>query len=111
MRVHLDHHLVCSLKGGVFLLALAVEFNFHAGGLEGEGYEFPNGVGFARGNDKVVGGGLLQHEPHGSDIVGTMPPVAAGIHVAQFQNVLLARFDLCNGNGNFPSYEFRTPAF
>ena len=49
----------------------------------------PHSGGLARGNDKVFGSVLLQHEPHAFHIVTGVSPVALGIQVAQVQAFLL----------------------
>src|SRR5271170_6361274 len=41
-----------------------------------------------RGNDKVLGSFLLQHQPLGANVVAGVAPVPAGIKIAQVQSVL-----------------------
>ena len=52
--------------------------------------KLPHGVRLAGGDHVVVGVILLEHQPHGVDVIGRIAPVAAGFQVAQAQLVLPA---------------------
>ncbi len=77
-----------------------------AGDAEGDFEEFTDGVGFSGGDDVVVGGVLLQHAPHGVDIVAGVSPVAFGVKVAERDGVLDSEFDACEGVCDFAGNEF-----
>ena len=47
-------------------------------------------MGFAGGDDVIVGLVLLQHQPHRLDVVAGEAPVALGVEVAEEQLVLQA---------------------
>lgn len=73
---------------------------------EGDFEELPDGVGFAGGDDVVGGGVLLEHEPHGADVVAGEAPVALGVEVAHAQFLLRAELDAGDGVGDFAGDEF-----
>eukprot|EP00965_Chrysotila_dentata_P115834 3828899-Pleurochrysis_carterae.AAC.1 len=50
-------------------------------------------VRLAGGDDKVVGGRLLQHHPHHLDVVARVAPVALGVDVAHVERLLQALVD------------------
>ena len=52
---------------------------------EGELDELAHGVRLAGGDDVVVGLVLLEHQPHGLDVVAGEAPVALGVEVAEAQ--------------------------
>ena len=59
---------------------------------EGETAELPDRRGPAGGHHVVVRGVLLQHQPHGADIILGVPPVAAGIEITEFKRLGQAQF-------------------
>ena len=59
-------------------------------------------MGFAGGHNKVFRNIMLQHQPHGTDIIRGMTPVALGIQLAEINLVLQAKFDTGHGPGDFP---------
>ena len=54
---------------------------------EGDFHEFAHGMRLAGGDDVIVGAVLLQHQPHGLDVVAGEAPVAARVQVAERQAV------------------------
>lgn len=78
--------------------------------VEGDLYEFANGVGFAGADDIVIRGVLLKHEPHGADIIASEAPVPAGIEVTEAKFGLESELDLCDSIGDFASDELKSPA-
>src|SRR5258708_10461080 len=48
-------------------------------------HELRDAVCFAGANDKIVGFVLLQHQPHGTDIVPGESPIALRVEIAQAQ--------------------------
>ncbi len=45
--------------------------------------ELADAVGLARRDDEIVGLILLEHLPHGLDILGGVAPVALGVEIAE----------------------------
>ena len=78
---------------------------------EGDLEEVAHGVGASGGDDVVVGGFLLEHEPHGADVVAGEAPVALGVEVAHAQLFLVAEFDAGDGVGDFAGDEFFAAAW
>ena len=60
---------------------------------EGGVEELADGVGLAGGDHVVVGDVLLEHQPHGLDVVAREAPVACGVEVAERDRVLQAELD------------------
>jgi len=77
---------------------------------EGDFEKFADGVGFAGGDDVVVGLVLLEHQPHSFDVVFGVAPVAFGVEVAHVDLVLLAGEDAGEGAGDFAGDEGFAPA-
>src|ERR1035437_8792416 len=73
--------------------------------LEGEVSKFPDGVGMAGTDDIVIRCILLEHEPHGADIVWGVAPIAASVQVAKVKLIDNAVFDSGDGPGNLARYE------
>ena len=73
--------------------------------VESDFEEFANGVGFASGNDVIIGGVLLEHQPHGLYVVFGVTPVAFGVKVAEVEFILLFGDDPSDGAGNFAGDE------
>src|ERR687893_3087684 len=78
--------------------------------LERELAELPHRVGLAGGDDVVVGRVLLQHQPHGLDVVARVAPVALGVEVAEPQLVRQAELDLGDGVGDLAGHELEAAA-
>src|SRR5919199_2585427 len=57
----------------------------HPGLVEGDVHALTNRVGLAGGDHEVLGVVLLEHEPHGLDVVLGIAPVALGVEVAERQ--------------------------
>jgi hypothetical protein len=72
--------------------------------------EFADGVGFTGGDDEIVGGGELEHLPHGLDIIAGVSPVAFGVQISQVEFFLEAFFDAGCGAGDFSCDEGFTAA-
>ena len=66
---------------------------------EGELAELPHRVGLAGGDHVVVGLVLLEHQPHGLDVVAGEAPVALGVEVAEAQLVGQAELDAGHARG------------
>jgi hypothetical protein len=55
--------------------------------------ELADAVGFTGGHHEIVRFVVLQHAPHGVDVVASEAPIAFGLEVAEVQFVLLAGGD------------------
>ncbi|MCY1246992.1 hypothetical protein D9M72_602740 [compost metagenome] len=73
--------------------------------IEGDPAHLAHGGGDAGGYHEVIGLVLLQHQPHGFDVVPGKAPVALGVDVAQAQFLLLALLDAGGGVGDFARHE------
>jgi hypothetical protein len=73
--------------------------------VEGDFEEFADGMGFASGDDVIIRGVLLEHQPHGLDIIFGIAPVAFGVEVAEVEFVLLFGDNAGNGTGDFAGDE------
>ena len=62
--------------------------------------QLPNRVGLPGGNDVIVRLLLLEHQPHGFDIIAGIPPVPLGIEIAQIEFLVQAQFDPRGGSGD-----------
>src|ERR1035438_10497511 len=62
-------------------------------------------MGFTGTDYVVVRRILLEHEPHGADIVGSIAPIAPGFEVAEVELVLDTVLDLGDGAGNLAGDE------
>src|SRR5947209_3038805 len=78
----------------------------------GEGHfaKLAHGVGFAGGDHVVVRYLLLQHAPHGLDVIGRVAPVAPGIQIAQPDFGGFAGQDRGHSGCDFTGYELITTA-
>ena len=56
-------------------------------------------------DDEVLGGVVLQHEPHALDIVTGVAPVAQGAEVPEVELVLLTSGDTSSGEGDLAGDE------
>src|SRR5437879_2727707 len=63
---------------------------------------------FARGDDEIIRLLLLEHEPHGPDVVAGVAPVALGLEVAQPQLLLETALDPGSGIRDFAGDELAT---
>ena len=73
---------------------------------EGDLTHVTHGGGDAGGDHVVIGVVLLQHEPHGLDVVAGKTPIALGINVAEVQLVLQAQLDARDRIGHLAGDEF-----
>lgn len=67
--------------------------------------EFTDGMGFAGADDEVIGAVVLEDFPHGGNVIGGVTPIAAGIEVAEVEEVLFAGADGGEGAGDFAGDE------
>src|SRR5690606_35243709 len=72
--------------------------------------ELPHRVGLAGGDDEVARLVLLEHPPHGLDVVPREAPVALGVEVAEAQLLGHAEADLGDGVGDLAGHELEAPA-
>ena len=72
---------------------------------KGQLAELADGVRLARGNHVVVGGVLLEHQPHRFHVVAGKAPVTLGVEVPQVQLVLPASRDPGRRAGDLPGHE------
>src|SRR5690606_25573667 len=72
---------------------------------EGQRTHIPDRGGLACGYYIVIGLILLQHQPHGFDIVTGKAPVTLGVDIAQTQLLLLAELDARHGVGHLTGDE------
>src|SRR6185295_831448 len=77
---------------------------------EGDLEVFADGMVLAGGDDEVVGGLLLEHEPHGADVVAGVAPVAFGVDVAEAELLLEAELDGRDGVGDLAGDELLAAA-
>src|SRR5215471_299767 len=66
---------------------LDIFFPVKAGAREGSLHQFLNAMSFAGGDHKVIGLRLLQHEPHGADVVACKTPISPGVKVPHLELV------------------------
>src|SRR5688572_15409898 len=67
--------------------------------------ELADAVGLAGGDDEVLGLSLLEHEPHGLDVVAGESPVALGVEVAEEELLLEAELDAGGSAGDLAGDE------
>ena len=67
--------------------------------------KFADRVGFAGGNNKIARLGVLQHHPHGFDVVAGETPVAFGVEISEKEFVLQAQLDAGERAGDLASDE------
>ena len=67
--------------------------------------EFADAVGFAGGDDEILRFVLLEHQPHGFDIIAGEAPVALGVEIAEVEFLLQAFFDAGGCAGDFSGDE------
>ena len=75
------------------------------GCLEGQPAQLAHLVGLPGRDDEVAGRVLLEHEPHGADVVGGVAPVALGVEVAQRQLLVEVVRDTCHTVGHLARHE------
>ena len=68
-------------------------------------HQFLHGMRLAGGDDEVVRLVLLEHQPHGVDVVAGKAPVAAGVAVAQHELVSKAQLDARHAVGHLAGDE------
>ena len=78
------------LINAYFIGAGAFPLDFNSGLLEGQLAKLPDGMGFASGDDEIIGVILLEHEPHDFNIVRGVAPIAPCIQIPQIKFVLQA---------------------
>ena len=76
---------------------------------EGQFAETTNGNHFSSRNHVIVRLILLQHPPHGFDVISGKTPVSLRIEVAKEQFVLQAEFDTAHSPGDFSCNKCLTP--
>jgi len=93
--------------GGAEIAGVGFDVFFPVEAEEGEAFFDPlaDGVGFAGGDDEVLGFFLLEHEVHGFDVITCEAPVAFGVEVAHEEFVLQAELDAGGGAGDFAGDE------
>ena len=78
--------------------------------VEGFFEKLADGIGFACGDDEIAGFCMLQHHPHGFDVIAGETPVAAGVEIAQVKFFLQPGFDAAEGAGDLAGDEGFTAA-
>src|ERR1035437_7388413 len=73
--------------------------------LKGELEEVAHREGLPGRNDEVIGLVLLQHPPHGVDVLRGITPVATSFNVAHEEGVLEASLDTGDTAGDLARYE------
>src|SRR5450631_2646199 len=63
------------------------------------------GVRGAGRNDEVRGLVVLQHPPHGLNILRRISPVAGSVDIAHVEGVIMARFDAGDAAGDLACHE------
>jgi hypothetical protein len=76
---------------------------------EGDLHQLAHRVGLAGGDHVVVGLGLLEHQPHGLDVVAGEAPVALGVEVAEPQLAREPQRDPRHAVGDLAGHELETP--
>ena len=74
---------------------------------EGQLHQLLDRVGLPRRYHVVVGAVLLEHHPHGADVVGRVPPVALRVEVAERQFVAQSRLDAGDAVGDLAGDELQ----
>ena len=82
-------------------------FPIQAHVVEGDAHEFLDAVGLARADYVIISLVLLQHQPHGPDIIAGKSPVALGLQVAQPQLLVQPQLDPSDAMSDFPSDELQ----
>ncbi|CAA7613533.1 Phytase family (modular protein) [Candidatus Terasakiella magnetica] len=72
---------------------------------EGQFDEFAHAVGFAGGEDEIIGLVVLQDAPHAIDVIAGMAPIALGFEVADVKSVLEPEMDGGDGAGDLAGDE------
>ena len=111
---HLFRHANADFAGGLVLAnlvdTLTLPDNGHANLSKGQLNKLADRAGLVGGNDIVIWGVLLQHEPHHLDIVAGVAPVALRVQVAQHNVLLQAQADLGHGARDLASDKRLTTA-
>ena len=76
---------------------------------ESDAAEFPDCRSAARCHNIIVGFVLLKHEPHGTDIVSRVPPIALGIEIPKLQFVGKSKFDPRHAVRDLSCHKFDSP--
>src|SRR5439155_22556502 len=75
--------------------------------IEGDAHEILDAMSLADADHIIVGVILLQHEPHGPDVIAGKPPVALRLQVAQPHLVIETQLDARDPMSNLASYELQ----
>src|ERR1019366_3547922 len=67
--------------------------------------EFSNAMSLTSADDVIIGDILLEHHPHGTDIIRRVAPVPARLHVSNVELVLQSELDVRNRAGDLPRHE------
>src|SRR5919106_5786454 len=78
--------------------------------VECDPHELADRVGLACGDHEVVGLVLLEHEPHGLDVVLGIAPIALRVEVAEGKLLLQPELDRCCSVGDLAGDELEAPA-
>ena len=62
-------------------------------------------MGFPRAHDKIVWCFLLQHQPHGTNVVRSVAPVPARLQIAQVEFLLDTVLDVGHGASDFACHK------
>ena len=73
--------------------------------------KFTDSTCFVCSNNVIIRFVLLEHKPHGFDIILGMSPVSFRIHVTEFYMVLNTEFNAGNGIRDFTSDKFFASTF
>src|SRR5580704_17128035 len=86
-------HQVINFRGAkIACVNLNVIMPVEPSASEGRFDELADRVGLACPNYVVVGLVLLEHEPHGSNIIGSIAPISAGVKISYVHLLLEAQF-------------------
>jgi hypothetical protein len=104
-RVNAHQHLPGAGVPAHFIDAGSAPFQRVVQFLKGPFDEFAHGAGFPGGDHIVVGGVLLQHQPHRADKIPGVAPIAFRVEVPQIQSLLCAEVDAGDGAGDLAGDE------
>ena len=110
-RVHFHQYLAGGLVDTLLIHTASLPFQLDAQVVEGQCTELTDRMHFSRSDDEILGGVVLQNQPHAFHVVLRIAPVAAGIQVTQVQLVLVALLDAGGGQGNLAGHEVLAASF
>src|SRR5216684_3608385 len=96
-RVDLDEHAAAAAFETLLLESGAAPLEIDAGTSKRQRTKVAHRVLLPGGDDEVFRLVLLQHEPHGLDVILCIAPVASRIQIAEVEAILLTVFDLADG--------------